>query len=261
MSSNLPIGIFDSGVGGLSILKKIHQLLPRESLLYIADSANTPYGPKGDDFIISRSCEIVDYFLEQPVKAVVVACNTATASAVSVLRENYDVPIIGMEPAIKPAAELSRSGLIGVLATKGTLGSDKFVDLKSRYDGEVEIINMPCPGLVEHIEQVVPDIDAINSLLQNYIQPLLVRGVDTLVLGCTHYSLITDQIREIAGAEINIVDTDDAVARRLASVLKENGLLSEAEGSIRFYSSRNITSQQQLLSHCWGSEVKVDNFK
>jgi len=260
MSSSLPIGVFDSGVGGLSILEKIHQLLPDEPLIYVADSANAPYGPKGDDYIISRSCEIVDFFIDQPVKAVVVACNTATASAVSTLRENYSVPIIGMEPAIKPAAELSRAGIIGVLATEGTLASDKFVDLKSQFDGQVEIINIPCPGLVEHIEQVNLDEAAITALLQEYILPLKAKGVDTLVLGCTHYTLIIEQIREVAGEAIAIVDTDDAVARRLASVLVENALLSDTKGGIRFYSSGNPREQQQLISRCWGKAISVDPF-
>lgn len=260
MSSTLPVGVFDSGVGGLSILEKIHQLLPNESLLYLADSANAPYGPKGDDYIISRSCEIADFFLEQPVKAIVVACNTATASAVSILRETYSIPIVGMEPAIKPAAERSRSGIIGVLATEGTLASDKFVDLKSQFDGQVEIINMPCPGLVDHIEQLKPDHAAIISLLEKYIQPLKDKGVDTLVLGCTHYTLIMEQIREVAGLDITIVDTDDAVARRLASVLKENTLLGDTAGSLRFYSSGDVEKQQQLLSRCWGKNIKIESF-
>lgn len=133
MPSNLPVGVFDSGVGGLSILARIHQLLPNESLLYVADSAHAPYGPKGDAFIIERSRHILDFFLSRQAKAVVVACNTATAAAVKILREEYSLPIIGMEPAIKPAAEKSQSGIIGVLATEGTLVSDKFVDLKSRF--------------------------------------------------------------------------------------------------------------------------------
>jgi glutamate racemase len=140
MSSSLPIGVFDSGVGGLSILSRIHQLLPAEALIYVADSAHAPYGPKGDEFIVERSRRILDFFLSQKVKAVVVACNTATAAAVKMLRQEYSLPIVGMEPAIKPAVKQTRSGVVGVLATEGTLASDKFVDLKSRFETQVEFI-------------------------------------------------------------------------------------------------------------------------
>jgi len=260
MNSNLPVGVFDSGVGGLSILEKIHHLLPAEDLIYVADSAHAPYGPKGDEFIIQRSRHILEFFNRQPVKAVVVACNTATAAAVATLRHENTIPIIGMEPAIKPAAEKSQSGVIGVLATEGTLASDKFVDLKSRFDGQVEIITQPCPGLVEQLEQVSPDFAAIMALLQEYIPPLLARDADTLVLGCTHYTFITEQIREVAGSHIAIVDTDDAVARRLASILEDNDLLCATGGKLSFFSNGDLEKQQQLLSRCWGSEVKIEGF-
>lgn len=263
MSSGLPVGVFDSGVGGLSILEKIHQLHPAESLLYLADSAHAPYGPKGDAFILERSRAILDFFLAQSVKAVVVACNTATAAAVKQLRAELALPIVGMEPAIKPAALKTTSGVIGVLATAGTLSSDKFVDLKSRFEGDVEIITMPCPGLVEHIEQVVPDQRAITSLLQEYIRPLLDKGADTLVLGCTHYTFITEQIRAVAGENIHIVDTDDAVARRLGSVLAENDLLNVASetGEIVFYTSGDPAVQKSLISRCWKSDVNVQSWR
>lgn len=259
MSTNLPIGVFDSGVGGLSILQKIHQLHPAESVLYVADSAFSPYGPKGDTFILKRSRQLMDFYLEQSVKAVVVACNTATAAAVAQLREDYELPIIGMEPALKPAALATSTGVIGVLATEGTLASDKFVDLKNRFAGEVEIITKPCPGLVEQIEQVDPDLNAINQLLKQYITPLLDKKVDTIVLGCTHYSFIAQQIKEVAGSEIQIVDTDDAVARRLGAVLEENDLLNKNDeaGKITFYSSGELEVQQKLISKCWGQKVNV----
>jgi glutamate racemase len=260
MSSELPVGVFDSGIGGLSILAKIHQLLPHESLIYVADSAHAPYGPKGDAFIIERSRHIMDFFLSHQAKAVVVACNTATAAAVKILREEYTLPIIGMEPAIKPAAEKTKSGIIGVLATEGTLASDKFVDLKSRFDGQVEFITQPCPGLVEEIEKLEHDSLSINRLLHQYISPLLEKGADTLVLGCTHYSFITGHIRKVAGDKIAIVDTDDAVARRLASVLEEKELLADSGNPIRFYSSGELGYQVQQISRCWGADVEVQPF-
>lgn len=260
MSSNLPIGVFDSGVGGLSILERIHQLLPDENLIYMADSANAPYGPKGDAFIVERSRQIMDFFVSRKAKVVVVACNTATAGAVNILRQEYEMPIIGMEPAIKPAARESRSGVIGVLATEGTLASDKFVDLKSRFDGKVEIITQPCPGLVEEIEKVKTDTATVKNLLQQYIPPLLGKGADTLVLGCTHYSFIKAMVKEIAGESVVIVDTDDAVARRLKVVLEEQKIVGAAEGVITFYSSGDIRNQALLISQKWGADVSVQSF-
>ena len=261
MSSTLPIGVFDSGIGGLSILKKIHQQLPRESLLYIADSAHAPYGLKGEAFIIERSRHILKFLNSQPVKAVVVACNTATAAAVETLRNENSLPIIGMEPAIKPAALQTQSGVIGVLATAGTLASDKFVDLKSRFDGKVEIITQPCPGLVEHIERFQMDLPAIRNLLQEYIRPLVKKGADSLVLGCTHYNFIKGQIREVAGDAVSIIDTQEAVSNRLASVLKEEDLLSELEGTIHFYSSGDPQYQHKVFSHYLESNVEVRLFE
>jgi glutamate racemase len=261
MSSTLPIGVFDSGIGGLSILKKIHQQLPRESLLYIADSAHAPYGLKGEAFIIERSRHILKFLNSQPVKAVVVACNTATAAAVETLRNENSLPIIGMEPAIKPAALQTQSGVIGVLATEGTLASDKFVDLKSRFDGKVEIITQPCPGLVEHIERFQMDLPAIRNLLQEYIRPLVKKGADSLVLGCTHYNFIKGQIREVAGDAVSIIDTQEAVSNRLASVLKEEDLLSELEGTIHFYSSGDPQYQHKVFSHYLESNVEVRLFE
>lgn len=262
MSPDRPVGVFDSGVGGLSILARIHQLLPHESLLYVADSAHAPYGPKGDAFILERSRAIVDFLISKDVKAIVVACNTATAAAVKQLREEYTLPIIGMEPAVKPASGKSKSGIIGVLATEGTLASDKFVELKHRFDGKAEIITQPCPGLVEEIEKLEPDEAVIDRLLREYISPLLAKGVDTLVLGCTHYTFITRQIGEVAGANVAIIDTDDAVARRLGSVLDEKGLLNAdgVTGETVFFSSGNTAEQARLVSRCLGRDVFVENF-
>lgn len=259
MTASLPVGVFDSGVGGLSILEKIHTRFPTESLLYVADSAHAPYGPKGEAFIIERSRQILGFFHAQPVKAVVVACNTATAAAVKQLRAEYAVPIIGMEPAVKPAAGATRSGVVGVLATEGTLASDKFVDLKSRFENQVEIITVPCPGLVEQIERLLPDNALIDDLLRQFITPLLAKQADTIVLGCTHYTFIADRIRAIAGSEVAIVDTDDAVARRLGSVLGEMGLLQGGDGAgeVKFYTSGEPDVQQRLISTCWGNPVEV----
>ncbi|MDT8397129.1 MAG: glutamate racemase [Pseudomonadales bacterium] len=259
MSNLNPIGVFDSGVGGLSILAKIRELLPRENLVYVADSAHAPYGARTDSYIQQRCEHIMTFFRTEQVKAVVLACNTATAAAVTRLRQDHHLPIIGMEPALKPAARQSRAGVVGVLATAGTIGSDRFFHLQSQFASEVEIITQPCPGLVEHIEQLVPDRRALRALLVEYIEPLLARGADTLVLGCTHYSLITGLIAEIAGSQVQIMDTGFAVARELQRRLAEQGSLQEGleTGQIRFYSSGSPAQQQALMSHYWGREVKV----
>jgi glutamate racemase len=252
-----PIGVFDSGVGGLSILRGIQQLLPAENLLYVADSAHAPYGPKGDVFIQNRCEVIMQFFVQQGVKAVVLACNTATAAAVTVLRQRYTLPLIGIEPAIKPAASLSMSGVVGVLATSGTITSDKFMSLQSRFEGEVKIITRACPGLVELIEQVEPDQKAIKKMLHGFISPMLDLGADTLVLGCTHYSLIRHLIREVAGADVTIVDADAGVAKELQRRLAATNMLGNSTdtGVIKFFTSGEVEQQNKLLQKYWGQPV------
>jgi glutamate racemase len=257
MSNPQPVGVFDSGVGGLSVLEKIHQHLPHENLIYVADSAHAPYGGKPDQEIVGRCQQIMDFLLNQQVKAVVLACNTATAAAVNELRQAYGLPIIGMEPAIKPAALASVTGVVGVLATAGTIGSGKFLALKSRFEGNVQILTQACPGLVEHIEQGVPDLPALQQLLTCYVEPLISRGADTLVLGCTHYSLVKHHIAEVAGGGVRIMDTEFAVARelqrRLELIGQENA--SHAEGTITFHTSGEPGQQSVLLSNFWRSPV------
>ncbi len=254
-----PIGVFDSGAGGLSILSGIHGLLPGETLLYVADSAHAPYGPKGEDFIRARCEHIMGFLLRQQAKAVVVACNTATAAAVAQLREHYSLPIIGVEPAVKSAAQQSKSGVVGVLATSGTIASDKFLNLQSRFAQKVHILTRACPGLVELIEQPTPDHKALDALLRDYIKPLLERGADTLVLGCTHYSLIREHIQQIAGPQVNIVDAGTAVAKELQRRLQAQGLDNKAggTGAVRFFTSGDVKVQSALLGHYWGVPVTV----
>jgi glutamate racemase len=254
-----PIGVFDSGIGGLSILRSMRQLLPHEHLLYVADSAHAPYGPKGDAFIQQRSLRLMDYFQAQGVKAVVVACNTATAAAIVLLRERYPLPIIGVEPAIKPAAERSQTGVVGVLATSGTITSDKFLNLQNRFSDRVQILTRAGTGLVELIEQPQGDDAALLSLLQQYIGPMLAKQMDTLVLGCTHYSLIRQQIELVAGNTVTIVDAGTAVAKELQRRLRENNQqnLVEDGGSVRFVSSGDLAIQALLLQKLWSEAASV----
>jgi len=257
--SAAPIGIFDSGAGGLSILSGIHQLLPNEQLLYVADSAFAPYGPKGAAFITGRCEQIMRFFLAQEVKAVVVACNTATAAAIAGLRARYQMPFIGVEPAVKPAAAASKSGVVGVLATSGTITSDKYLHLQSRFNQQVEIITNACPGLVEMIESPQCDPQDMQGLLRQFLTPMMDKGADTLVLGCTHYSLVKDTIRGIVGEAVTIVDAGDAVARELQRRLDALQLLNNAgEGSVSFFTSGDPTQQEMLLGRYWNQALQVE---
>jgi glutamate racemase len=256
--SSAPIGVFDSGVGGLSILAPIHELLPAENLLYLADSLHAPYGPRGEAYIRERADRIMQFFLQQQVKAVVVACNTATAAAITWLRERYPIPIIGVEPAVKPAAELSNRGIVGVLATSGTLASDKYITLHNRFTHQVEIITRACPGLVELIEQPELNETAIRGLLAEFTEPMLDKGADTLVLGCTHYSLITEIIQSVVGPQVRIVDSGKAVARQLQRKL-EHALAEGSAGGISFFSTGEPDQQGLLMRRYWGTNVRVLN--
>lgn len=254
-----PIGVFDSGVGGLSILKSIHELLPAEDLLYVADSAHAPYGPKGEAFIQARCETIMHFFLQRRVKAVVLACNTATAAAIARLRLEYALPFIGVEPAVKPAAARSRSGVVGVLATSGTIASDKFISLQNQYAEQVKIITRACPGLVELIEQVELDELATKKLLHDFVDPLLQQHADTLVLGCTHYSLIRDLIQQVAGDDVSIVDAGTAVAKELERRLTVTALIESGftAGQVQFFTSGEPAYQQLLLQKYWSRGLMV----
>ena len=212
-NKNNPIGVFDSGVGGISVLKHIHALLPHENLIYVADSANAPYGNKTPEFIQQRSLEIADFLINQGVKALVIACNTATAAAAEMLRAKYTLPIIGMEPAVKSAAAASHNGVIGVLATVGTLKSVQFAALLESYGRNVEVITQACTGLVECIERGELQAQSTLKLIQQYCAPLLAEGADTIVLGCTHYPFVRPLIEQVVGKNVHIIDTGAAVAK------------------------------------------------
>ncbi|MBN4053710.1 glutamate racemase [Haliea sp. AH-315-K21] len=241
------------------MLKKIQELMPNEELIYLADSYFAPYGPRSERVIKNRCFENMGFLNLQHVKAVVLACNTATAAAVKALREEFDIPIIGMEPAIKPAADLTRTGVIGVLATEGTLDSEKFMDLQSLYRDRVEIITKACPGLVDEIEKLELDQGEIVKLVTEYTEAFLERGGDTLVLGCTHYALIADIISEIVGPEVVVVDTGMAVAKELKRRLRADDLNSDSKekSRISFFTSGNVEDQQILLSRYWGEDIPV----
>ena len=222
MKTNQPIGIFDSGVGGLSIWSEVAQLLPNESTIYLADSDHAPYGELSREQIIDLSVHNTDFLIAKQCKLIVVACNTATTNAIAVLRRNYPLPFIGIEPATKPAAINTKTGKIGILATKGTLVSELFSNTSEKYRGNVTIIEAIGEGLVPIIES--GDLHAALPLLEQYLLPMVRQGVDSIVLGCTHYPFLVPMIREIIPPDINIIDSGKAVAEQTKNILINNDL-------------------------------------
>jgi glutamate racemase len=259
MPSEAAIGIFDSGIGGLSVLNHIRSLLPNENLIYVSDRAHLPYGDKDKEFILERSRTITQFLISRRVKAVVIACNTATAAAVKALRESYQLPIVGMEPGVKPAILQSQSGMVGVLATHGTLNSHKFKTLVDDHAEGSEIIISPCHGWVETIEQNGHDHQATRLIVSQQLQPILDHGVDTLVLGCTHYPFVKKMIADKAGPSISIIDTGPAVAKQLQRQLSAHDLLSNSEESGReeFWCSAPPNQTQKRIERLLNVSVQV----
>ncbi|MGB8920472.1 MAG: glutamate racemase [Pseudomonas sp.] len=244
-----PIAVFDSGVGGLSVLAEIQRLLPHESLLYFADCGHIPYGEKTPEFIRQRCSVMAGFFREQGAKALVIACNTATVAAVADLRRDFPQwPIVGMEPAVKPAAAATRSGVVGVLATTGTLQSAKFAALLDRFATDVQVITQPCPGLVELIESGDLHSTELRALLKHYVDPLLANGCDTIILGCTHYPFLKPMLKTMIPESISLIDTGAAVARQLHRLLAERELLAEGPNRpVRFWTSADPESFRKTL--------------
>jgi len=261
--SSVTIGVFDSGVGGLSVLHHIRHELPQARLVYVADSGHVPYGDKPSSYIEQRSHTLARFLIAQGASAIVIACNTATAAAAASLRSQFDIPIIGMEPAVKPAVAATRSGVVGVLATTGTLESARFAALLERYGEEVKIITQGCPGLVEQVER--GDLDGITTreLIVRYTSPLLARGADTLILGCTHYPFLAPLISEVVGNDITLVDTGAAVAkqlqRRIHTELREPDPVgkpdSEGKYDERFFTSGTVEQASRIMSLLWHNDV------
>ncbi|WP_027784943.1 MULTISPECIES: glutamate racemase [Burkholderia] len=257
-----PVGIFDSGLGGLSVLRAVRAHLPDESFVYVADSHHAPYGPRDEAFITERTLAIGEWLAREGAKALVIACNTATARAIAAIRERLSIPLVGVEPGIKPAAALSATGVAGVLATQSTLNSPRFQALLDRYGAGRRFICQPGHGLVEAIERGDTNSPALRALLERYIQPMLDDGADTLVLGCTHYPFFTETIRDIVGERLTIVDTSDAIARQLARVLDERGLRAPAgthAAPPRFCSTSDGLQLRALASTLLGLDTPVES--
>ena len=260
--SEAPIGVFDSGVGGLSVLKEIEQRLPNESLLYVGDCGHIPYGEKTPDFIRQRCAVIADFFQQQGAKALVLACNTATVAGIAELRQRYpDWPIVGMEPAVKPAAAATRSGVVGVLATTGTLQSAKFAALLDRFASDVQVITQPCPGLVELIETSDLHSNPLITLLRGYVEPLLAANCDTIILGCTHYPFLKPLLSQMLPSSIILIDTGAAVARQLQRLLDERKLLAAGPATeAQFWTSASPENMRNILPLLWNKSGIVRSF-
>lgn len=255
MPEKKPIGILDSGVGGLSVLRHIQALMPNENLIYFADQVNIPYGPRPPAEIRRFSEEITRFLLRQGSKVIVVACNTASAATLEHLRSAFpNISFVGMEPAVKPGVHQSRQGKIGILATAGTFGSRRYANLMARYAQGVVAFEDPCLGLVEQIEAGKLSTQVTDRILRDTLAPMLNAGVDTLVLGCTHYPFVLPSIRRLAGPGVNVIDPAPAVALQVQRVLRQQHLLTEetALGDVHGYTTgdaRNLElSVEQLLS-------------
>lgn len=250
MENNNPIGLFDSGIGGTSIWKEIHELLPNEDTIYLADSKNAPYGQKSKEEIIELSIKNTEYLLNQNSKIIVVACNTATTNAIKELRAKYDVPFIGIEPAIKPAAIHSQKHVIGILATQGTLNSELFLQTAEKFH-DTKIIEQIGHGLVSLIENGEMNSKEMNLLLHQYLEPMIEANIDYLVLGCSHYPYLIPQIKKILPKEIKIIDSGEAVARQTKSILFEKSRLANEKniGKAIFYTNSDPKVLTDILQN------------
>ena len=257
-SSKNPIGIFDSGIGGTSIWREIHHLLPNENTVYLADSKNAPYGEKSVDEIIALSIKNTDKLLQLKAKIIVVACNTATTNAIKILRENFEVPFIGIEPAIKPAALNSHTKVIGILATKGTLTSDLFHETSLKFK-EIEIIEQIGYDLVQLIEAGKIKTKDMRNLLTKYLKPMIDENIDHLVLGCSHYPYLIDEIKLILPSNIKIIDSGFAVAKQTKHVLETNNLLNPSPTSSKQIFYTNV-DKRVLEGFVSGFEVEELEF-
>ena len=250
------IGIFDSGVGGLSVFKEIRKLLPEQSYVYYSDNAHCPYGEKSREYIIDRARTITEFLLSKGCEIIVVACNTATAAAIATLREEYPVRFIGMEPAIKPAAKATQTGVVGVLATAGTLKATKYIDTRAKWAQGVTIVEHIGQGFVELVEKGILNGPDAESTVSASLKPLLDACADTIVLGCTHYPFLSETITKVASAlyperQITVIDPAPAVARHLVEVMKEEGIQEAAEQgfSIELHASGSPETLQHTYSN------------
>lgn len=253
------IGVFDSGVGGLSVLRHIRELFPAATLDYVADCAHMPYGNKPAHFVEARVNTIADVLIARGADALVVACNTATAAAVHLLRARCGLPVVGLEPGVKPAVTISRSKVVGVLATEGTLRSEKYARLLAQHRGDANVIGRACHGWAELVEREPLDGPQVRAAVRNEVMPLLEAGADVLVLGCTHYPFLSPVIAEIAGPEVQLIDTGLPVARQLHRLLPAQN--SHREGAAYFIVSGALPPARAAIQRLWGRNTQLTALK
>jgi glutamate racemase len=254
------IGVFDSGVGGLSVWREIVRQLPHEDTLYYADQAHVPYGPRSQEEIRGYCHDIVEFLVSRGSKAIVVACNTASAAALKSLRETFtQLPVIGMEPAVKPAAAMTRSGVVGILATPATFQGRLFQATAGRYASGIELVRQVCDGLAERVERGELDGPETEAALRGFLQPISAAGADTVVLACTHYPFVIEPIRRIVGPHVSVIDPAPAIARHLGEVLDAQGLAAHRgrTGRHAFFTSGEIDPFRQALTHLTGMHGTV----
>jgi glutamate racemase len=254
-----PVGIFDSGVGGLSVLREIRIAMPAESIDYVADSANAPWGDRPREFVRERASKIAQFLLTQGVKAIVIGSNTGTAGSAEALRSALSIPVVGIEPGIKPAVAATRTGVVGAIVPAAVSESDRLASLLDRFGSDVKVIVQPVPGLVEHVEAGDLDGPELKRMVEGYVRPMLDAGADTIVLGSTHYVFLKPVIAELAGPNVSLIETGAAVARQLARVLDERGLRAEGSaGGERFWTSGDPATSGRVISSLLGREIRVE---
>lgn len=257
---NNPIGVFDSGVGGLSVLKAMRELMPAENIIYFGDQGHVPYGARSLEEIQKFSEGITQFLLDKNSKLIVVACNTASAAALTYLRQRFpDVSFVGMEPAVKPAAEITKTGKVGVLATPATFQGALYASVVERFGAGVELFQNTCPGLVSQIEKGELDSNATRNILENALHPMLEKNIDTVVLGCTHYPFVIPLIQQIVGDNVRVIDPAPSVAKQAKRMLESKGInnQSDIDGQVQFFTSGDATSVKSLLPLLLGMSGEV----
>lgn len=260
--STAPVGMFDSGVGGLSVLREINGLLPNESVFYVADSANAPWGDKPRDFVRQRGLKIARFLAGRGVKAIVIGSNTGSLGSAAAVRADLQIPVVAIEPGIKPAVAATRNRVVGAFVTATEGASDRVAGLIERFGSDVKVIAQPVPGLVEHVEKGDLDSPELRSMIESYLRPLLDAGADTIVLGSTHYVFLRPLIATLAGPNVQLVDTGEAVARRLGQVLEERGLSAPpgTPPAERFWTTGDPAASQRVMSTLLARPVTLERF-
>lgn len=253
-----PIAVFDSGLGGLTVLRALRDRLPQEDFFYFADTRFLPYGDRPEVFLKERGVQIAEGLVRRGVKALVIACNTATAAAAEAIRAAVDLPVVALEPGVKPAVGLTRSGVIGVLATTRTINSERFQRLVGNHANHLRVVAQPCPGLAEAIEMQGPDSQQVAGLLDSFVTPLAVAGADVIVLGCTHYPWVATAIAQRMPAGTSLLDTGEPVARQLERLLSAGNLLGGGQGGLTVATSGAPASVIATVKRLWGEHLAVE---